>query len=102
MQQLEKAPRWFLTLALAAAMGISGLCITALLKQAYADIAKNATSVQDVKVIAYQAKRTAEEAQMQIAEMRGAIQEIKVGNETFRKEYRQDNKEILEALRKHT
>ena len=102
MQQLEKAPRWFLTLLLIGALGVSGLCVSVLIKQAYADIAKNATSVQDVNVIAYQAKRTAEEAQMQIAEMRGAIQEIKVGNETFRKEYREDNRAILNELRKIT
>lgn len=88
---LDKLPRWMLTLMLSGALGLAGICVTVLISRADAQISKNTIEIERVKTVA-------EQAQMQYAELRGAVQEVKTSNETFRKEYREDMHEIQKSL----
>ena len=91
MSALEKAPRWFILLICICAISLASLLFKVVVDNAYADITQT-------KVVAYEAQKSAETAQLQIAELRAAVQDIKRSSEQFRVEYRQDQKDMDKKL----
>lgn len=85
---LNKIPRW----ALIGIAALGMLVMSMVAKNVYADS-------QKTKTVAYQAKNSAETAQLQVAALSGQIQEIKVINEIFRKEYREDQRDVQSLLK---
>lgn len=80
---INKIPRWFLTTVFIGTMSISGL----MLKGAFAELDQN--------------KKLVAKHELLIPKLSEDISAIKIGNETFRKEYREDQKDLdkkLEAI----
>ena len=76
----NKIPRWFLIMAFFTTMSLSGV----LLKGAFADLEHN--------------KKLVAKHDLLIPQLISDITSIKNGNETFRKEYREDQKELDKKL----
>lgn len=95
---LEKAPRWFLFMLVSFFMGAVGILGTIVVKGAYAEIASNTSGVVEAKGLAFQAKINADNAQEAIVELKGAVTDIREAQETFRKEYREDQKDMDRKL----
>lgn len=88
MDYISKLPRGLLIILASAFFGLTALVGNNL----YADS-------QSTKKVAYQAKNIAETASLQISEMRGAVQDIQNKNETFRREYREDQNRLNDTLK---
>ena len=84
----NKLPRWLLVWTAIGFFGLVGLVGNNL----YADN-------QKVKTVAYSARSTAETCSLQVAALSGQIQEIKNSQETFRKEYREDQRDVQFLLK---
>lgn len=87
MDRIEKLPRWVLILC------TSGFCGLIILISSYLW-----AQGENTKHVAYQAKSVAETCSLQVADLRGAIQEAKNTSETFRKEYREDQTDMRKTL----
>lgn len=83
INQIEKTPRWFLVLLTAGLMTIGWTLVAALGRAAFADM-------REVRSIAVNAKLTSEQNTHSIEELVRAIEKISASQETYRKEYRED------------
>lgn len=88
MEVLNKAPRWFLLII--AGMFVVGIGLVG--ENVWADS-------QKTKAVAYESRGMANTATLQVAALSGQIQEIKNSNETFRREYREDQNRLSDTLR---
>ena len=84
---LNKVPRWALVLIAFMGLGACGVLVST----ARADLDK-------FKSIAYQAKNTSDSNTTSIQELKDSVKEIRVAQETFRKEYREDQKDLSKSL----
>lgn len=89
---LDKVPRWALILIATIGIGACGLLV------------KNGQAEQEkVKAVAYQAKNASEANATAVSELKESVKDIRVSQEQFRREYREDQKtldtRLLELLR---
>lgn len=98
---MDRLPRWFLVTLTAGSLTLVGLLGKFAISNAYERIDSNAADLVKVKAIAYDAKNTAAISQLAIAELRGAIQDIKNSNDKFRTEYREDQAELKSLIKRH-
>lgn len=91
MESLEKAPRWFLLIVSGAAISVAVLIGGWTIRQAFADI-------DTIKSVAYSAKTQSNSNNDSIQELKLAMSEMKTAQETFRREYREDQKDIISRL----
>lgn len=83
----SKLPRWALIWGFLATMSISGFFMS----RAIADMDK-------VKGVAYQAKDTSESNAKDIGDLKDSVKEVRSAQETFRREYREDQKDLDKKL----
>lgn len=93
---LNKVPRWALLLI----AGVGMVAISSMISVARADLDK-------FKGIAYQAKNVSDSNTTSISELKDSVKDIRVSQEQFRREYREDQKnldtrliELLKAVKK--
>lgn len=84
---LNKIPRWALVLIATLGLGACGVLVTS----ARADIDK-------MKSVAYQAKSASDINAIAVSELKVAVNEVRAAQETFRKEYREDQKDLSNSL----
>lgn len=89
---LSKLPRWFLVCSLIGLMGLVALGIKFNVQYAFADIAATKTA-------AFDAKSLSDSNRDSIGELKSSIGEVKTAQETFRKEYREDQKDLYRAMK---
>ncbi len=89
----DKLPRWAVGLIAISACALAAWAVPIVFGSFGKSVEANAAEITQVKGIAYQAKNTADDAyamandlKVQIADVRGTI-------ETFRREYREDQKD---------
>lgn len=95
---LDKAPRWFLMIVLGIAGALAFWGVSYAITNERTSIAATTAEVAKLKPIVYSAQNTAEIAQMQSAELRGVIVKMENTQETFRKEYREDQRTLDQKL----
>mgnify|MGYP001586941151 CR=1 FL=1 len=81
----------FLLIVLGLALSLCWIFIGFIIKNAFAD-------VQNIKTIAWSAKNLSESNQSDIVDLKANISQIQVSQETFRKEYREDQKDLDRKL----
>lgn len=84
---LNKVPRWALIGIATLGLGACGLLVTS----ARADMEK-------VKTVAYKAKADSEANTIAVGELKDAVKEVRTAQETFRREYREDQKDLTKSL----
>lgn len=84
---LNKIPRWALIGLATLGLGACGVLVST----ARADLDK-------FKTIAYQAKNTSDGNTASISELKDSVGEVRTAQETFRKEYREDQKDLDRKL----
>lgn len=84
---LNKIPRWALVSIATLGLGACGLLVST----ARADLDK-------FKTISYQAKNTSDDALALATELKGQITDIRGAQEQFRREYREDQKDLDKKL----
>ena len=106
MGSLEKAPRWFLLIVGGCGIALCLILTQFIVKSAFADMAKTQEELDRTTEVARTAKNISESNQNAIVELKGSIEKVQVSQETFRKEYREDQKdtqrimqEVLKAVK---
>lgn len=84
IESIEKAPRWFLVLICATAIGLCWVACGFVIKNAFADM-------DNTKKIAWQAKNSSDQNQRDISQFKDEFQR-------FRNEYREDQKDTVNKL----
>jgi hypothetical protein len=84
---LNKVPRWALIALAIIGVGASNILVTT----ARADLEK-------FRTIAFQAKGSAEDALAMGTDLKVQVQEVRISQEIFRKEYREDQKDLDRRL----
>ena len=97
---LDKLPRWALVTICSIAIGFCWVSISFVVKNAFADMEK-------IKTVAWGANTKSENALTLANDLKVQITDVRVAQETFRREYREDQKdlgrkfdEVLTALKK--
>lgn len=83
----NKIPRWALIALAALGLGACGLLIST-----------SRADLDNFKTIAYQAKNSSDDALVMASDLKIQIGDIRVSQETFRKEYREDQKDLDRKL----
>jgi len=91
MKALDTAPRWFLLIVCGVAIMLCIVFFNFIIKSAFADMEK-------VRGIAWQAKNLSDANQSDIVDLKLSISSLKVSQEIFRKEYREDQKDLDRKL----
>lgn len=91
LEQINKAPRWFLVIILGAAMALCYITLGFIVKNAFADMER-------IKGVAWQAKALSDDNQVSIVELKSSVEKINIAQETFRREYREDQKDLDKKL----
>ncbi len=100
VEMVNKIPRWALTVGFLILLSFSGIALSVIIKNEHGMVTANAEETTKVKSIAYQAKTAAETCQLQVAELRGAIQDLKNNDRDYHQETHDDLRQIRDLILK--
>lgn len=84
---LNNVPRWALILIATLGMGACGVLVQ-----------NGRAESEKVKVVAYEAKNVSEENTASILELKDSVKDVRLSQEQFRREYREDQKDLNSKL----